>query len=243
MRILFVQPYITFPGVMEDTLPGQLARMGHDVLVATYARHPIPPSSVPRLGFVAMGGTSLSIPPFVSEFPIIFGLGDLAESFRPDIIHANNLPFLTTLQGVRAANKLRVGGVVHVNGVVMERARLLNALQRLFLRLFGPPVFARADRIICVNASDATEIEKYGAPPGKIALIPNAVDVGKFSPPPPGGRMEKALLWSGRFVKQKGLEYLVEAMALLVKRKGMGEASLRLTGDGPLLPRIQGMVK
>lgn len=246
MRILFVQPYITFPGVMEDTLPGQLARMGHEVLVATFTRQPLPsPSSsntsVPRLKFMAVGGISLSIPSFVSEFPLMVGLEQVAGSFHPDIIHANNLPFLTTLQGARAARKLKVGGVVHVNGVVMERAPLFNALQRIFLRLFGPRIFGSADRIICVNLSDALEIERYGAPAAKIAIIPNAVDVEKFSPS--GKRAGNTILWSGRFVKQKGLEYLVEAMEILVRRKGMAEASLILTGDGPLLPRIQGMVR
>jgi len=240
MKILFVQPYVTFPGVMDDTLPGQLARMGHDVLVATFSRQQLQ-SSVSGLRFERAHGISLAIPYFVSEFPYMLDLEGLAKHFEPDIIHANNLPFLTTWQAVRVAKKLRKRSVVHVNGVVMERTYLFNLLQRAFLYAFGPSIFSNADRIICVNNSDAKEITKFKASPAKIVIIPNAVNVEKFSPSKE--RAENTILWAGRFVKQKGLEYLLEAMDILVNRKGMKNVSLFLTGDGPLFQHIAGMVK
>jgi glycosyltransferase involved in cell wall biosynthesis len=240
MKILFVQPYVTFPGVMEDTLPGQLARMGHNVLVATFSRQPLQ-SSVPGLRFERVDGISLAIPYFVSEFPYMLKLEELVNHFEPDIIHANNLPFLTTWQAVRVAKRLRKRSVVHVNGVIMESTYLFNLLQRVFLHTFGPSIFSNADRIICVNSSDAKEIIKFKAPNAKITIIPNAVNVEKFSPSKE--RAENTILWAGRFVKQKGLEYLMEAMDILVNRKGMRNVSLSLAGDGPLLGHITGMVK
>jgi glycosyltransferase involved in cell wall biosynthesis len=240
MKILFVQPYVTFPGVMDDTLPGQLASMGHEVLVATFSRQPLQ-SSVSGLRFQRVRGISLAIPHFVSEFPYMLDLEDLVKDFEPDIIHANNLPFLTTWQALRLAKRLGKKSVVHVNGVVMERTYLFNLLQRAFLHAFGPSIFANADKIICVNNSDAKEITKFKAPDAKIIIIPNAVNVEKFSPSKE--KEKNAILWSGRFVKQKGLEYLIEAMDILVNKKGMKNVSLYLTGDGPLLSPITGMVK
>jgi glycosyltransferase involved in cell wall biosynthesis len=242
MKILFVQPYVTYPGVMDDTLPGQLASMGHDVLVATFSRQPLAlQSSVSGLRFERVDGISLAIPYFVSEFPYMVNLEDLVKHFEPDIIHANNLPFLTTWQAVRVAKRLRKRSIVHVNGVVMERTYLFNLLQRVFLHAFGPSIFGNADRIICVNNSDAKEITKFQAPPSKIVIIPNAVNVEKFSPSKE--REKNTILWAGRFVKQKGLEYLIEAMDILVNKKGMKNVSLLLTGDGPLLLPITAMVK
>jgi glycosyltransferase involved in cell wall biosynthesis len=240
MKILFVQPYVTFPGVMEDTLPGQLASMGHDVLIATFSRQPLQ-SSISGLRFEKVDGLSLAIPYFVSEFPYMLDLEDVVTHFKPDIIHANNLPFLTTWQAVRVAKRLRKRSVVHVNGVVMERTYLFNLLQRAFLHAFGPSIFGNADRIICVNGSDAKEITKFKASNQKIVIIPNAVNVEKFSPSKE--REKNTILWAGRFVKQKGLEYLIEAMDILVNKKGMKNVSLYLTGDGPLLSHIAGMVK
>jgi glycosyltransferase involved in cell wall biosynthesis len=241
MRILFVQPYITFPGVMNDTLPGQLARKGHKVLIATYSRTDLPHSSIPNLAFMRAEGLSASVPNFVSEFPYLLNLGDMAKAFDPDIVHANNLPFLTTWQAANLAKNLKEGGVVvQVHGVLGERSPLFNAAQKLFIRTFGPSIFGSVDRLFCLNRYDASEVQRYGAPSSKIRIIPNGVDVEKFKPG--DGREVKTLLWSGRFVSQKGLQYLIKAIEILVKARGLAGLRLFLTGDGPLLTRTQHMV-
>jgi glycosyltransferase involved in cell wall biosynthesis len=75
---------------------------------------------------------------------------------------------------------------------------------------------------------------RYGCPPKKIRIVPNAVDTNLFSPQTE--REENLVVWVGRFVPEKGLEYLLKA-AKIVSGKAKNVKFL-LVGDGPLKAKI-----
>jgi glycosyltransferase involved in cell wall biosynthesis len=238
MKVLFVQPYISFFGVISDTLPGQLAKRGHNVVVVTYVRDKEKIGLIPeeRVNLELSKAFSVSIPGIVTEFPYFLYLEDKIKQVHPDILHINNVAFLTTLQSVKIATKLHMKSIVHIHGVIGDRGHLSNLFQRLYIGSFGRYVFDKANRIICVTIHDAETIERRGCPPEKIHVIPNGVDVDKFRPS--DEEQSNLVVWCGRFIEQKGLKYLMEAFEIIVREKQHSQAKLALTGDGPLFPKI-----
>jgi glycosyltransferase involved in cell wall biosynthesis len=100
----------------------------------------------------------------------------------------------------------------------------------------GLTIFKLADRVICLTLNDAKEIIKLGCPPNKVRLIPNAVDTELFKP---GGKREDDLVvWVGRFVPEKGLDYLIKAIKIIISDFKFTDIRLLLVGYGPWKRRI-----
>jgi glycosyltransferase involved in cell wall biosynthesis len=100
-------------------------------------------------------------------------------------------------------------------------------------------VFDRVDRIIAVSADLAEKARQMGADETRLQVIRNGVDVAQFTPlfTPPGSE----IVWVGRMVPVKGLEYLIQAMPTVFR--AVPEARLILVGDGPLRPALQSQVE
>lgn len=237
MKVVMVYPYVTFVDVMLETLPTYLAKRGHEVHVIIYLRKPKEKMLYSRLKrerieFHFVNAISISIPGLVSEFPYFLSLETLIRNLQPDVIHANNLPFLTTFQSMRMASKLKKAGIVHVHGVLAERNYILNIAQKMYIRTFGRSIFYNATKVICLTRNDASEISEYGCPIEKIDIIPNGVNVKKFRPNPDeeeGG----LVLWLGRLTGEKGLIHLLKAIKIIADKKLKDGFNLLLVGDGP----------
>jgi glycosyltransferase involved in cell wall biosynthesis len=239
LKVLFVQPYFTFSSVFRESLPGNLARHGHDVHVVGYVRDRSKVESFDDnlINLHLADAVSLSISNKIKEFPYFLNLDDLVKQISPDIIHINNLPFLTTFQSVKIAKKLGIPSVVHVHGVIGKSNNILDFAQYSYLGLAGRWIFSNASFAICLTKSDAQEIFNYGCPPEKIRIVPNGVNIDKFKPMDQA--VDRTLFWGGRFIPQKGLEYLIEALYLLNKTEPV---RIVMTGDGPLFLKIKTLV-
>jgi glycogen(starch) synthase len=84
---------------------------------------------------------------------------------------------------------------------------------------------------VVANSSGLRELASAFAPDLPIAEIPNGVDTQRFSPSPNGPEPDGVadLLFVGRLAKQKGLDVLLDALALLPNAVWR----LRIVGDGP----------
>jgi glycosyltransferase involved in cell wall biosynthesis len=153
---------------------------------------------------------------------------------KPDVVHAESHLFLSTVQAVNMSKKLGLPCVVTVHGVFADRGFAINFAQEAYLRTLGLEVFKNADRIICLTRSDAEEIAGFGCPLNKIRLVPNAVDSEFFKPG--DEREDNLIVWVGRFVPEKGVEYLVEAARILVDKHR--DVKFLLIGYGPLKTKI-----
>jgi glycosyltransferase involved in cell wall biosynthesis len=170
----------------------------------------------------------------IREYPFLPGLPAKIEMLNPDIVHAESHLFLPTVQAVRKAKRLGLPCVVSVHGVLAERGFAVNLAQFAYLRTLGLEVFRGADRVVCLTRSDAEEVVRLGCPVEKVRLVPNAVDTELFKP---GERREDGLVvWVGRFVPEKDVEYLVEAARLVVEKRG--DVRFLLVGYGPLKAKI-----
>ncbi|MGA2284813.1 MAG: glycosyltransferase [Dehalococcoidia bacterium] len=147
----------------------------------------------------------------------------LVRSLEPDLVHALHLTsygFLAAFAGVHPL-------VTSVWGTDVLEAPRLTPFHWLITRY----ALARADRVTATGMRLAEATLRY-MPPGKdVAVIPYGVDLGRFSPRQ-GDLGDSFVIGSvGRLSPEKGLKYLLEAMATVIREEP--RARLLLAGDGP----------
>jgi phosphatidylinositol alpha-1,6-mannosyltransferase len=128
----------------------------------------------------------------------------------------------------------------HGDDLVQQDPRAIAARRRRFLQ---------ADRVVAAGEFAARRLaEGYGVPPGRIALVPNGVDLARFVPGPadaalaarlgiPSGR--PVVLAPTRLVPRKGMDRLIEAWPAV--RARMPGAALVVAGEGPQRPALEAM--
>lgn len=106
-------------------------------------------------------------------------------------------------------------------------------------RVLGPLIgflWRRAAAVVA-NSAGLRALALRFAPDVPVGLIPNGVDLERFSPRPPAPRPGPVeLLFVGRLVRQKGVDVLLEALALL---PAGAEFRLTLVGDGDARPALE----
>ncbi len=113
----------------------------------------------------------------------------------------------------------------------------------IYESLWGKKILRDVDRIIAVSEGVKKEIANYGIDEKKMHVIHNGVDTAMFTPTEPKYRERYAdgfdhlLVFSGRIVKQKGLEHLLEAMKLVIKE--YPKTRLLIIGKGSLRQELE----
>ncbi len=168
----------------------------------------------------------------VAEMP--HGLGIVAPSMvhevlshPPDLIHAHAYGYFPTFVG-SVARMLREIPFVITSHSDPGRPSLGK---RLFDHVTPAFTLRAADRVIALTASEARYLEHLGVRRDRIRIIPNGVNLGEFA------IIRKGVLHGGRctilfvgrcYPEQKGLEYLIKAMSLLLKTV---DAHLNIAGE------------
>ena len=216
MKIALVSPYdFAHPGGVTrhiEALAGQLQAMGHTAkILAPYSSsmdgaegldivpcgRPVP---IPTAGSVARVSFSVWLRPRLKRM-----LRD--EAF--DVVHVHE-PFMPFLPWV--VTDISPTTTVATFHAYNERSR------RYWL---WKPVFNRLARNIDGRIAVSVPAREYVSYhyPGEYEIIPNGIDVGRFSAPAPplpelsDGKLN--ILFVGRFEKRKGLRYLLGAYSTL----------------------------
>jgi len=117
-----------------------------------------------------------------------------------------------------------------------------SAIQRIVLRLFCPGFFRSCDMIFALN-SGAVKNVKYYAPSAKIVTgLPWGiwgVDTQMFRPM--GKKTKNQIVFVGRWVKEKGIMFLLEAFR--GAKNKIPSLTLNLIGQGPLEEAMRKYVK
>ena len=164
----------------------------------------------------------------------------MIHEVRPDILHAHS-PCLNGLAalglGVPLVYELRSSweDAAVSNGQTKEgslRYRLSKFLETYLLR--------RAGAVTTICEGLRHDICERGVSPDRVTVIPNAVDIAKFSTQLPSGedvrsryglQGKSVLGFVGSFYAWEGLSFLIEGLALLVKQRD--DIRLLLVGSGP----------
>jgi PEP-CTERM/exosortase A-associated glycosyltransferase len=186
--------------------------------------------------------------PVLNQVAVIDALAarllQVAQEVQPDVLHAHS-PALNAVAALRVGRKLGIPVVYEIrafwedaavdHGTSKEwglRYRLTRALETWALR--------RVDFATTICEGLRSEIIGRGIPARKIAVIPNAVDIGDFAV---GGARDEDLAarlglqgktvlgFIGSFYAYEGLDILLNALpAMLAKRP---EIRVLLVGGGP----------
>jgi len=164
---------------------------------------------VDRLGFSGTGFISRSSYAVALFWYILHNRNSI------DIIHVHGgilLGALGVLLG-RIVNKIIL--------VKITTAGCINRFRRNFFKHSVLSLFKRADFIICTSNEILRELKSINEPREKIVCISNAVDTQRFKPIAEDkckiwrvkkgfGPEASVIVYSGRFVKRKGLDFLLE---------------------------------
>jgi glycosyltransferase involved in cell wall biosynthesis len=165
----------------------------------------------------------LLLPAFlISQVAVI---RSVRRRWRPDAIHAHWL-VPAGLAAVLAGGGTPLAVTSHGTDLYSLRSSAMVWLKRL--------VAKRAAALTVVSTPMRGELERIGADPAKIDVIPMGVDLQtRFSPDPRTMRSADEILFVGRLAETKGLRHLLAAMpAVLAARPS---AHLTIIGFGPEL--------
>lgn len=163
------------------------------------------------------------------SFTLPFLILKIIDNF--DIIHAHSHLFFST-NVCAFIRKFKSTPLVITNHGIMS-ASAPDWFNILYLKTLGKWTLNTADKILCYTDEEKEKlVTLLHINKSKIIVVPNGVDTDQFHP-----RLKKNsinttnLLWVGRFVKGKGVEYLIQSMSTLVKDNP--DLHLTLIGDGP----------
>jgi len=169
---------------------------------------------------------------------------------RYDIVHFHgaSLPLFFALPFLKWMGKKVVAKVAAANlgteaGSLSGRYWFLGALLARLMR--------RADAFVAISEEIREGLIRDGVSPERIHRIDNFIDTSLFFPPGPeekdhlldelGYRGKLLVLYSGRLVPRKGVEYLLKAWKEITVEHP--DARLLLLGDGPLLGSLAEMAE
>jgi len=154
-----------------------------------------------------------------------------ARDFRPDIVHAH-----WWLPSGWVAGRIALPYVITCHGTDVRM------LESPLWRNVAAPVFRRASVITTISQFLARDIARVFPDVGaKTSVTSMPMDLEMFER---GAREEKAspprVLFAGNLIASKGVDVLIEALALL--RSAGVRCELRIIGTGPEEPRLRALV-
>jgi glycosyltransferase involved in cell wall biosynthesis len=174
----------------------------------------------------------------------VAGLAAL-RAFRPDVVHVLS-PTLLGLFGVEGARRLGIPvvGSFHTDFMAYLRFHGLERWERhgwRYLRWF----YNRCSVTLAPSSSMAQRLRENGVE--RVGLWERGIDPQHFSPALRSEALrERAracdrplLLYVGRLVREKNLEDLAAAVAILNKTIGPDAFRLAIVGDGPFAPELK----
>jgi alpha-1,3-mannosyltransferase len=199
---------------VEDLATRQCAN-GHSLVILTQNRDLV--TGIPgRLATSErFGGLGVERVPVVGNARKQFPVGRYArvvQLFRwADVVHIHDPRFLFETS---VALRLLTGTplIFHTHGLIFHTSRF-RWLKRLAQRIYYGPLLSHCvDMTIAGSDGDASLLTTYGGPPGgRLAVIPNAVDLTRYLELP--DRTDQNLILSfGRIDTHKGLATLLEAV-------------------------------
>ena len=157
------------------------------------------------------------------------------KQLRPDLVHASlTLSFLDFLLP-EICEELNIPLVATFHPPFDGKRRNLKSGTQLFTYQLYAPFLAHYDRVIVFSQVQRNFLVRLGVPEEKLAVIPNGVDVQKYSPGPSNLKSqwnaERLFVYQGRISTEKNVEALLKAW----KQSHLGDScKLLIVGNGAL---------
>jgi phosphatidylinositol alpha-mannosyltransferase len=234
MRIAIVCPYsLDLPGGVQAQVIGMAKAFSREDEVIVYAPGTrIPNALVAKDIKVILLGKTIGIRANGSVAPIslsLRALGEMRKTMRNDrvtatIVHEPLVPLVAL--GSLFHKQSAMIGTFHRAGVT-RTYRALGSFARRTLKTLDAGVVVSEEARATISTFDNVGSQQF-------KLIPNAVDVTKFSPDAAVIRLPKTLFFLARHEPRKGLATLLDALVLLPD-----DVRLWIAGSGPETERLQ----
>jgi glycosyltransferase involved in cell wall biosynthesis len=203
-----------------------LRDLGYQVSFFHFAQDEPPPDNWPAdveisLPFLYQLQNVYTIPTLKSKKVLTQAL----ESLKPDVVHASLTLSPLDFALPEICEDLGLPLVATFHPPFDRKLRNLSSgTQHLTYQLYAPWL-ARYDRIIIFSRLQRSILVKLGVPPERLVVIPNGVDIEKYSPGPSSLKTElgadRIFLYQGRISPEKNVESLLKAW----KQAHMGSRS------------------
>ena len=168
----------------------------------------------------------------------------LARDLQPDVIHAHS-PVLNAVPAIRVGRLLGIPVVYEIrafweDAAVDHGSTREGSLRYRLTRALETWAVKRADAVTVICEGLRNDLIGRGIPAEKITVIPNAVNVDKFSiggNPDPSLKMKlglgssRVLGFIGSFYAYEGLDLLIAALPNILKQ--IPDVKILLVGGGP----------
>ncbi len=230
MRILHLIPGMAGGGAERQVcyLCGELVRRGCEVYVALHDDGP----NTRRLE--ASGAQVVRLPCRHNHDPmLLWRIAALLNRLRPDLVHTWLLQ-MDVLGGLAA----RMAGRPWILSERCSRANYPCHWKHRLRERLG----RKADLIIANSQGGADYWRERGAHPDKVAVIRNGIPFREIDACPPGAaalrgeRGTEKIVFAGRFVPQKNLPLMLEALRTVLAARPA--ATIHFYGEGPLLDTL-----
>ena len=213
---------------------------GHQVSFFHFAQEESDPHNWPECPEVSLPFLYKSQ---VYTIPTLTANKVLTESLRqlkPDLVHASltlsPLDFL--LPEICAELNLPLIATFHTP-FAGKGAKLKSGTQLLAYQLYAP-FLVNYDRVIVFSQVQRDLLARLGLRAENVAVIPNGVDVQKYSPGPSKLKAkfqaERLFVYQGRIAAEKNVEALLRAWK---QSQISPNSKLLIVGDGPLKPALE----
>jgi len=260
LRILRIHPfypssaYAIKRGTMRFDQDKRIAERGHKVYVISCKTFGAP--FFERLkGIEIFRVPALVIP--VIEYPlpnlILFysWVAELIKRNKIDVVHVEDGAYLTSLLVVLVKKVLKKPVILSMQGFPgiswFYGNSFIDWVGKIYAFTIGKLVLKTADNVILSATAFVEDARRLGAPLNRIAVIPRGVDIQVYCPNPKRRKTlrekldvkedETMVLFAGRLVPVKGLNYFVDmAMSLLRENKKL---KFIVAGEGILRGKYQ----
>jgi len=172
------------------------------------------------------------------SFKLNLSIKRLIKEHKIDIAHFGGGP-----GGVFLVKKLDIPVVYTAYHTYYQQYKSVpNQQWKWVFSKFEPIGYHFADKIISISTgTQQALIDHYGIDREKITVIPPGVDIKKFHPANDTKKIPNSLLFVGRLDRRKGIDFLIETMPLVIKKKP--EIRLFVAGKGRLLSKLRELAR
>ena len=167
-------------------------------------------------------------------------LTEALEKLKPDLVHASLTLSPLDFRLPEICEDLKIPLVATFHPPFDSKLRNLSSSTQFLTYQLYAPFLAQYDKVIVFSQLQRHLLVKLGVPRSRLVIIPNGVDVDKYSPGESPikdqFKAKRLFVYLGRVAPEKNVESLLKAW----RHCEMGnECQLLIVGDGPLKPSLQ----